>query len=168
MRVRALVWLVGAALVCGCGYRPLRSGLAGHPSIRVVSARTSVPGGVAANVAEELASGARAELARFGALGGADASDRLELEIVRLDDASEGISVIEGRPHARGVRVRIVARGVVSRSASDSWETADVETTESVAAPADPLAWDVARTAAARTLARKAGALVAREVLGVP
>lgn len=163
MRFAAL--LLGA-LALGCGYRPLRNGLAGHPQIRVLSGETQVPAGAGADVAEELASGARAELARYGALG-AEGGDLLRLEIVRLDDASEGIAVDEGRPHARGIRLRVIARGVIT-GAKDTWETADVEATEMVTASSDPLAWDAARKAAARVVSRRAGAMVAREVLGVP
>lgn len=158
--------LLAVALVA-CGYRPLKTALGGHPQVRVVSAESHVPGSAGVDVAEELASGARAELARWGALGASDAPDRLRLEIVRLDETSEAISVVKGRPHARGLRLRALARGVVS-NASDSWETSDVEVTELVSSTEDPLAWDAARGAAARTLARRAGALVAREVLGVP
>ncbi len=171
MRVAAL--LLGAlALALGCGYRPLRTGLAGHPQIQVLSGETQVPAGAGADVAEELASGARAELSRYGALGaefreGGAPVERLRLEIVRLDDASEGIAVSEGRPHARGIRLRVIARGVVT-GAKDTWETADVEATEMVSASSDPLAWDAARKAAARFASRRAGAMVAREVLGVP
>ncbi|MBI2392421.1 MAG: hypothetical protein HYV09_22745 [Deltaproteobacteria bacterium] len=155
-----------AALALSCGYRPLRSGLAGAPKIRVVSAETQVAGAAQVPVAEELATGARAELARFGALGD-EAEDRLRLEIVRLDEQSEGVAVVDGRPRARGVRLRLVARGAIAGPRGE-WETPDVETTELVAAVTDPLAWDAARGAAARTVARRAGALVAREVLGIP
>lgn len=149
-----------------CGYRPLRSGLRGSPRIRVVSA-TAV---VASNgwLAEEIATGARTELARFGALAGAsDETDRLKLEVVRLDELSEGAEIVEGKPRARGVRVRLLARGVIE-GASGAWETNDVEATEMVATPGDALAWDAARSASARGLARRAGALIAREVLGIP
>lgn len=168
-RLRALAV---AALLSGCGYRPLHHGLAGRPRIQVVAAEAQTPAGAGADVAEELASGARAELARYGALGGSESPDRLSLQLVRLDDASEGIAVADARPHARGIRLRVIARGVVRRApsggAEDAWETADVETSELVPSSSDPLAWDAARRAAARMVARKAGALVAREVLGVP
>ena len=47
-------------------------------------------------------------------------------------------------------------------------ETAEVESTEVVATPDDTLGWEGQRAAAIRTAARKAGAGVAREVLGLP
>ncbi len=181
MRRRAFVLSPLAALV-SCGYRPLRSGLAGAPHVRVVSAHARVPGGAAAWLAEEAATGARAELARLGALSGEDTADRLRIEIVRLDELSEGIGVTTptGDPgdevakgRARGVRLRVIARGVIeggptSDTATNTFETTDVEVTELVSAPMDATAWDASRSAAARGLARKVGGKVAREVLGLP
>jgi hypothetical protein len=156
-----------AILLTACGYRPLRSGLKGSPKIRVLSAATVVAGNAYASLAEEIATGARGELAKYGALANEDATDRLKLEVVRLDEQSEGVEIVEGKPHARGVRIRLTARGVIE-GASGAWETSDIEATEMVATPADALGWDAARGAAARGLARRAGALVAREVLGIP
>lgn len=163
---------VAAALalaLSACGYRPIRNGLAGAPHVRVEGAHASLPGGAAALVAEEAATGARAELARWGALEDGDAAgvDRLRIDVVRLDEHSEGAEVVEGRPHARGVRLRLLARGTIS-GARGSFETPDVEATELVAAPDDALSWEAARAAAVRRIARVAGAGVAREVLGVP
>lgn len=169
--VRARTWLVSLLLAgsVGCGYAPLRSGLKGSPRIRVVTASAIVAGNAHAWLAEEIATGARTELARYGALAGpsSDPADRLKLEVVRLDEQSEGVEVIEGKPRARGVRVRLTARGIVE-GPSGAWETSDVEATELVATSAESAGWDAARGAAARGLARRAGALVAREVLGIP
>lgn len=167
---RTLALMVSLALV-GCGYRPLRSGLAGTPRIRVEAAVAHVPGGAITGIADEAALGARGELAKWGALAGSDAKDRLRVEVVRLDEASEGIGTIDSPegalPRGRGVRLRVTARGTVE-GPGGRYETRDVEATEVVAAPEDPLAWDALRAGAVRTLARTAGALVAREVLGIP
>lgn len=163
-RRHALAFVV---LLSACGYRPLRSGLRGAPRIRVVTASAVVAGNAHASLAEEVATGARGELARFGALASDDATDWLRIEVVRLDELSEGVAVLESKPHARGVRLRLLARGVIE-GASGARETPDVEATELVAASGDALGWDAARGAAARGLARRAGALVAREVLGIP
>ncbi len=133
----------------------------------MVSASAIVAGNAHGSLAEELATGARGELAKYGALAGDDATDRLKLEVVRLDEQSEGVEIVEGKPRARGVRVRLTARGVIE-GASGAWETSDLEATELVATSTDALGWDAARGAAARGLARRAGALVAREVLGIP
>lgn len=139
----------------------------GSPLIRVVSSKAVVAGNAYASLAEELATGARGELARFGALAGDNATDRLHLEVVRLDELGEGVAVVEGKPRARGVRLRLRARGMIE-GASGSWETSDIETTELVAVSGDALGWDAARGAAARSLARRGGTLIAREILGIP
>lgn len=160
----ALAW-------AGCGYRPLlRPGT--HGRLRVGPSMALVADGAGDMLAEELASGARAELARVGALGVDDARDVLRLELVRLDDLAEGVALADGRPRARGLRVRVWARGSVSPATSGAgatpWETPDVEASELVAASTEPAAWDASRRAAARSAARKAGASVAREALGLP
>jgi hypothetical protein len=159
--------VVLAATVISCGYRPLRSGLRGNPKIRVTGAHANTPGGAQAQIEEEAATGARVELARYGALGDGSNDDRLRIEIVRLDERSEGISATFERPHARGVRVRLLARGVFE-GAAGAFETADVEGSELVATPASAEGWDGARAAAARRAARLAGARIAHEVLGLP
>lgn len=163
-----------AVALTACGYRPLRSSLRGSPKIRVASSRAVVAGNAHAWLAEELATGARGELAKLGALAGEDtATDRLRLEVVRLDELSEGVAVPtlptfeDGKPRARGVRIRLLARGVIE-GVSASWETSDIEATELVATSSDALGWDAARGAASRGLARRAGAMIAREVLGIP
>jgi hypothetical protein len=161
-----------AALCLGCGYRPLRSGLAGHPHVRVAQTVSHLPGGDGATIGESAATGARAELARFGALSSSSSEeepDVLTIELVRVDERSEGVAVgDDGKPHARGVRLRLTARGLVTGH-GQKFETLDLDAFEVVATSGgDVLSWDAARTAAARGAARKVGAMVAREVLGVP
>jgi hypothetical protein len=158
--------MVFAALTLSCGYRPLRSGLRGQPKMRVAVAHASIPGGPGAELAEEAATGARAELARYGALDAASTS-ALRIEIVRVDERSEGVAAESGRTRARGVRVRLFARGVFEGEGG-AFETPDVEGSELVAAPDSAAAWSGARAAAARRAARIAGARVAHEVLGLP
>jgi hypothetical protein len=158
--------LLGLSCVFGCGYRPLRNGLAGAPRIDVSSATSSVIASAEAALEEEAATGARAELARHGALArGAPA--RLVVELVRLDESAEGIAPTETGSRGRGVRLRLIARGVLTEGAA-RFETADVEATETIASPPDAASWQAIRGAAARGLSRRAGALVAREVLGLP
>ena len=158
-----------AVTIGGCGYKPLRAGLEGKPRIRVVHAMTHAPGGADADVVAETEQGARGELSRFGALADGDGGDvdRLEIEVVRVDERSEGAMVVDGRPRARGVVLRVTARGDVEGHGA-RFTTPDVDATEVVATPGDVLGFEGARTAAVRTAARKAGAMIAREVLGVP
>ena len=169
--VLARALAVALALVAsGCGYRPLRSGLGGHPLVRVERTLVHAPGGEQATIGASAENGARAELSRFGALAEGDGAevDVLNVEIVRVDERSEGVSVDDlGKPHARGIRLRITARGLV-HGHGQSFETVDLDASEVVATSASPLEWDGARTAAARGAARKVGELVAREVLGIP
>jgi hypothetical protein len=164
---------MAAVAAISCGYRPLRSALRGHPKIFVTTAHATAPGGAQAQIEDEAATGARLELARYGALATGDgSSDRLRIEIVRVDERSEGISASTASsddPRARGIRVRLLARGVFE-GASGAFETGDVEGTEIVASPqlAGSAAWEGARAAAARRAARLAGARIAHEVLGLP
>jgi hypothetical protein len=161
-------------LLGGCGYRPLRSGLDGHPHVRIARAIVRAPAGGQVSAGDEAELGARGELAKYGALADADGPDvvRLTLEIVRIDERSEGAMVIDGpsggKPLARGVRVRVTVRGDLEGQ-GEPFTTADFDAVEVISAsPDDVLGWDAARSAAIRTAARKAGAMVAREVLGLP
>jgi hypothetical protein len=160
-------------MTSACGYKPLRSSLEGHPRVHVLHANVRVPDGANGSAATEAETGARAELAKWGALDDGDvAADRLTIEIVRIDERSEGETVVPGafgdKPIARGVRVRVTARGDVEGNGG-AFATPDIDVTETVATPSgDALAWDAARTAAVKAAARKAGAQVARTVLGIP
>ena len=170
----AIAVLAVLAALGGCGYRPLRGALEGRPRIVVAHARVHVPSGAGVALATEAEAGARAELARWGALASGDEAevDRLTIEIVRVDERSEGAAVITGPTGdgalARGVRLRMTLRGDVEGHGA-TFATPDVDVTEAIAADAgDALGWDAARAAAARGAARRGGARVARDVLGVP
>ncbi len=171
--VRNLAATLGVVIVMGCGYAPLRSQLQGSPHVRVMRARALVPGGAGAALAEEAERGARVELARYGALAeGDEVADRLVVEVVRVDERSEGVTSVAGekgdKPLARGVSLRVTVRGEVE-GRGEHYTTPDVDVVEVVAAPSsDALGWEGARSAAARSAARKGGALVAREMLGLP
>jgi hypothetical protein len=179
LRIAQLALVVLAIAISSCGYKPLRSGLSGSPRVRVTHARSIVPGGGLVALEEQAELGARGELAQWGALANEDGADvvRLTVEIVRIDELSEGATAIPGdgtttKPIARGVRLRVTARGDVEGE-GEPFTTPDLEATEVIAAPAaagvdETLSWDGLRAAAARTAARKTGALVARAVLGIP
>jgi hypothetical protein len=176
--------LAPAALLSleACGYRPLRSVVAGAPRIAVDRAEALVAGGRGVDLASEAAFGARSELARLGALGdgasadGHEALDRLGVVIVRADERSEGVAPELGSgvsspagamPIARGVRVRVLARGLV-RGERGAWETPDLDASDVVATASSSPGWSAARDEAFRELARLVGAKVARAVLGLP
>jgi hypothetical protein len=127
--------MVCATLVAelSCGYRPVYG--AGEPTrMHVKLVRTLVPDVVAS---DEVASGLREELARAGALEPGDGWPRVEIEVLRAGDESEGIGVRaesttppqpgapllpaapgEGRsvPAARGIDVAVVARAWIVRA----------------------------------------------------
>lgn len=159
------------AALCACGYQPVYA--AHPPRLHVVIVRSRVPDAVAV---DEVASGLREELARAGALQDGQGYPRVEVEVLRADEASEGIAAGASGPVARGTDVGVVARAwiVPAEGADRVSETGDVRAEESIAvdqAPGsagDPRAsvFHVAdaRAAAARRLGRKLGA----RVLGQP
>src|SRR5215831_5383803 len=122
--------LVGLALALGlvsaCGYRSLYSGQGGA-HLHVVLVRSAVVDAVAA---DEVVTGLREALARDGSLEPGDGYPRVEVEVLRADEASEGIAAPTGAaaPAARGVEVGLVARAwiVAAAGAQAERDTGDV------------------------------------------
>lgn len=163
-----LAW-IGA----GCGYRSVHGG-AGHGSERfsVVLATSNVPDAVAS---DEVAAGVRDELARAGALTAGESFPRCEVEVLRADEASEGIGAIPNGdgvllPDARATRVGIVARGYVVRSKDGPHErdTGDIRSTEVVTVAPDARASAFRQSDALRAASRRAGRRIGAHVLGLP
>ena len=94
-----------AALVAACGYQPVYSGQPGRLHVKVV--RSAVPDAVAC---DEVASGVREELAAAGALAAGDEYPRVEIEVLRADETSEGVAAAAAGPVARATDVAVVAR----------------------------------------------------------
>lgn len=183
---RRLAALSALALLCpACGYHAVYGGADGE-RMHVVLARSVVADAVAAG---EVVSGVREELAREGALAAGDGYPRVEVEVTRIDEASDAIAAGTGGqrdqggqvPVARATDVGVVARAWLMRSAGGAEErdTGDVralvlegatrandETGGAVAAPSavDALRHDDAVRAAARL----AGIRLARRILGRP
>src|SRR5690349_15076863 len=98
MRIVALVVLAVAA----CGYQPVHEAR-GDERLSVTLATSMVPD---AAVTDEVLVGVREELAKNGALASSsDAYPRCEIEVLRADEASEGIAAVDGQPVARASRV---------------------------------------------------------------
>ena len=179
---RGRLWgaLFGAALLLGgCGYHAVY-GSEGSERLHVVLARAVVADAVAA---DEVVSGVREELARSGSLAAGDSYPRVEIEVTRLDEASDAIRA-EGAPDAqapaaRATEVGIVARAWLARSVDGprERETGDVRvlvatratqageaTATASAAAVDALRYGDALHAAGR----RAGVRIARRILGEP
>ena len=156
----------GGMFVCACGYRSALSNdaLAGKRLSVVAGAATSPhPEALQSAVA-----GARAELAREGALGGAP-FPRLVVEIVRVDELPAGMAAPRNEgPLARGSDVGVTVRAFIEEreGAPAAHDSADVRRVETVAQGAESLPSGVAAADAIRSAARAAGSAAARRVLG--
>ncbi len=184
-----------AALVAptACGYHAVYGGETEH--LRVVLVRSLVPDAVAT---DEVVSGVREALAREGALAAGEGYPRVEVEVLRQDEASEGIaassSALGGSfatpvhgvspatgPRARGTEVGLVARACLVRSKGGPCErdTGDVRTMDLAASDlTPPMAGGVATadvTAdafhhrdAVRGVGKRLGERLAMHILGEP
>ncbi|MBV9945884.1 MAG: hypothetical protein JOZ69_03450 [Myxococcales bacterium] len=140
-RARVLGPLVAALAVgpvLGCGYRPVYGGAEARERFHVRLVRTLVTDGLAG---QELLAGLREGLAREGALAAGDGWPRAEVELLRADEASEGIRNAGGRPEARGTEVSVVARAWVARGPDEPPErdTGDVDDRDLIAVDRAPL-----------------------------
>jgi hypothetical protein len=175
--------LAAAAALClhalnACGYQSIyAAGAPGRLHVKVV--RSLVADAVAA---DEVASGAREELARAGALEAGEGYPRLEIEVLRADETSEGIAARAtgaSGPVARGTSVALLARAWVAAAAGApaQSDTGDVRAEESIAVDEvgvdgagglDPRASAFHHADASRAAARRLGRKLAAKVLGQP
>jgi hypothetical protein len=142
--------------------------------LHVVLVTSLAPDAVAA---DEVVSGAREELARAGALEGGDGYPRMEIEVLRADEASEGIAAGASGPVARGTGVAVVGRAWVApgpgEGAAHVSDTGDMRAEESITVDQtlgadDPRASLFHRADARRAAARRLGRKLAARVLGQP
>ena len=162
----------------GCGYAPIYTAQE-RGKLHVVLVHAKVADAVAA---DEVLSGLREELAREGALEGGAAYPRIEVEVLRLDESSEGIaarSLSSGAalPLARGLEVGLVARAwvVAFEGAQPERDTGDMRAVDLVSPSmrADQVTLDAsedvrAHADALRAAGRRVGVRLARRVLGHP
>ncbi|HTB75101.1 MAG TPA: hypothetical protein VK762_17745 [Polyangiaceae bacterium] len=178
MRTASLlaVLAVLAAPLAACGYHAVYGG--GHvPSkLRVVLVRTLVPDVVAS---DEVVSGLREELARAGALEPGDGFPRVEVEVLRADEASEGIVAGPSGPVSRATDVGIAARAWIVRAegAPPESDTGDLRAEETIAVDEsgsganqrpDPRASSFHEADALRAAARRLGRSLGAKVTGQP
>lgn len=169
----AALGIVFAAL--GCGYRPLNDDVARDRSARftVAGALPNAPYSDAAAAAE---AGARAELARAGALAtkASEESPTLSIELLRVDEEAAGIAMdpASGAPLARGLRVTVTGRARAWAAGGRSnllRETGDVRASVVFSrGSGDAAASSAAVKDAARLAGRRLGERLARRILGLP
>lgn len=164
--MRKLLPLLALLTSTGCGYRPVND-VRGDEKLAVVLASSQVPD---AAVSDEVVVGVREELAKSGALAPGDAYPRCEIEVLRADEASEGIGAVAGEPSARATRVGIVARAWVVRSKDGARErdTGDVRVFETVAVAGDARTATFRNADAQKAAGRRAGRRIGSRLLGLP
>jgi hypothetical protein len=148
--------------------------------LHVKLVRTLIPDAVAS---DEVASGVREELARAGTLEAGDGYPRVEIEVLRESESSEGIAAVPNGPVARGTGVAIVARAWITPAEgappeSDSGDLRSqvvIASEQPAGAPAGPAAVAAASRSnafhfadALRAAARRLGIQLARKVTGLP
>ena len=159
--MRLLLLLALAA----CGYTPVYGASTEHLGVVVVGSK--VPDAAAS---DEVAAGVRDELARAGALSAGSGYPRCEIEILRADEASEGIAAGASDPESRATRVGIVARAWVVRAKDGPRErdTGDVRAMEVVAVAPDAKTATFRHADALRAAGRRAGRRIGTRLLGLP
>ena len=169
MKACLLATLLG---LCACGYQPVHGGGASTEPLHVVISVSKVPDAVAS---DEVLAGVREELARGGALASGDGFPRCEIEILRADEASEGIAATtdpDGRlaPQSRATRVGLVARAWVMRTAGGERErdTGDVRVFETVIVAPDARTSTFRQSDALRVAGRRVGRRLGSRILGLP
>ncbi len=151
MKRRALLLAVTAT---GCGFKPLAEAARAQGKLAPIAGASLVP---EPGLLAEVVAGAAHALAREGVLGGAT-DPRLRVELLRLDERSEGVLAEGTSFRARGTTVALTGRAVVETRAGG--DTGDV----TVAAPAGLGATSRSETLAA--LARRLGEALAARTIG--
>jgi hypothetical protein len=177
-----LHWRLGglAALLLGCGYHVVYGG-AGSEKLHVVLVRSLVADAVSS---ADVVSGVREGLAREGALAGGSGYPRVEVEVLRADEASDAIAApndagagasINGGPRARATLVGLVARARLVRAAGgpEERDTGDMRAMELVGSDVtlgvpDPRTDAFHHEDALRGVAHRLGERLALRILGIP
>ena len=168
MRLGLIVALMQLA---SCGYGAVHSG-APSARLHVVLAESKVPDAAAS---DEVLAGAREELARGGNLAPGDGFPRCEIEVLRADEASDGIAAAPDgsgglSPQSRATRVGLVARAWILRAPGGERErdTGDLRAFETVAIAVDARAATFRHSDALRAAGRQVGKRLATRIMGLP
>lgn len=157
-----------ALLIASCGYRSV---YAEREKLGVALSTSNVPDAIAT---DEVLAGMREELAKYGALGTGSSYPRAEIEVLRADEASEGVAAADGPdrlvPQSRATRVGLVVRAWISRGPNQSIErdTGDLRSLETIGVAPDPKSAAFSYDDALRTAGRRAGKRLADRLLGLP
>ncbi len=156
----------------GCGYRPLYGGDSAVSRLHVTLVRTVVADAIAS---DEVLSGVRATLAREGALASGSGYPRVEVEVLRADEKSDGVAAVggvTGVPRARASEVGVIARAWLIRFEGGRREadTGDVRAFDAVTTRGSEQlgAEGLRHDDALRAVARRVGERLGMRVLGHP
>jgi hypothetical protein len=170
-RLSLLVATCCALALVACGYHAVYGGSA-TAKLHVVLVRTLVPDVVAS---DEVVAGLREELARAGALEAGEGFPRVEVEVLRADESSEGIVAGSGGPVSRATDVGLAARAWIVRAdgAPPESDTGDMRVQETIAVDEsargpDPRASAFHEADALRAAARRLGRSLGYKVTGQP
>ena len=171
--MKGLLLSLALAGLCGCGYHTVRGGHGSGERIAVVLVATNVTDTVAS---DEVVAGIRDELSSAGALASGTGYPRCEVEVLRADEASEGVSAQRAQPDgpllpsARATQIGIVARAWVVRTKDGPRErdTGDVRASDTVAVASNARAATFQQLDTLRATARRAGHRMGLRVLGLP
>lgn len=160
-----------AYLLAGCGYQPVYgSSSGGRFHVHLAESRVS-----SVLVAQEVVRGARDELATEGSLAPGDGFPRLEIEVLRADESSEGVVQAETPegpvPRARATELGVVARAWIVRreGAPAELDTGDMAAESLMGSPlGDPTREVWQREDSLRATARRLGGRLVLRVLGHP
>jgi len=123
------------------------------------------------SASDDVQAGAREALAESGLLRSGAGYPRAEIEVLRIDEESEGIADVAGAPLARGLRVGVVARAWVRERAQGPLtnDTGDVRAFSVIAAEREPnLASELLFERAVRAAARRVGHRLGSRIAGHP
>ena len=163
------MFVSSCSLLSACGYAPLYASSPGGAKLHVVLVRSLIADAAAS---DEVVSGAREQLARDGALAPGEGYPRVEIEVLREDETSDGVAAPSSvdAPVARGLEVALVARAwlVSAPDAPHEHDTGDMRAGDLVSPRPDAQRDLLAHMDASRAVARRIGTRLALKVLGHP
>ena len=164
MRQLRLGMLLLGAFAGGCGYGPARDLSPARGALSVAAGEALVPD---AQAREDVATGARAMLARRGALSAAS-YPRMVVELLRVEEATSGIVDRGGEPVGRGVVISLTGRAFLQGrpGGPEEADTGWVRVSGGVESGLEIRADTLHRDDSVRGLARRLGEALAERVLG--